>query len=201
MSKRLLTLLVVLLVAAVGLPAAAAAGGDGAMILADGKAVAKSPTGSYIVVMAADPLLADFEQDDLTSPAAQREARKLQREQEKALEKAGVAKGKKTNGYTNALNGFSAVLDYDEALALAAQPEVMMVLPDELRQPTTDNSPTFLGLTGPAGAWQTGYDGEGVVGVSHAPVVGFVDFDRYSALAIPAHGLLVLRDRLLGGSL
>ena len=168
MSKRLLMLLVVLLVAAVGLPAAAAAGSGAAGGLADGKAVAQSPTGSYVVVMAADPLLADFDQDDLTSPAARQEARKLQRDHDKALEKAGVARGKKTNDYTNALNGFSAVLDYDQALALAGQPEVMMVLPDELRQPTTDNSPTFLGLTGPAGAWQTGYDGEGVV-------VGIID--------------------------
>ncbi|MGD9092200.1 MAG: S8 family serine peptidase [Anaerolineales bacterium] len=37
-----------------------------------------------------------------------------------------------------------------------------------MRYPDTDSAPGFLGLTGPAGAWQTGFDGEGVV-------VGIID--------------------------
>jgi len=45
---------------------------------------------------------------------------------------------------------------------------VALVLKDELRQKTTDNSPTFLGLTAPGGAWLKGYNGEGVV-------VGIID--------------------------
>ena len=38
------------------------------------KTVVESTTGSYIVVMEADPLIADFEPEDLNTPAAQADA-------------------------------------------------------------------------------------------------------------------------------
>ena len=43
-------------------------------------------------------------------------------------------------------------------------------MPDELLQLTTDNSPDFLGLTAPGGAYEKALTGEGVVvGVGAAP--------------------------------
>ena len=63
---------------------------------------------------------------------------------EKALAKAGVDADSLGYSYTNAINGFSAQLSYEEALALAGLDEVAMVLPDELLQPTTDSSGDFL---------------------------------------------------------
>ncbi len=130
--------------------------------------VEKSTTGSYIVVMTADPLLADFDQDELDSNAATKKANGLAKGHDKALEDAGVSTDAKINEYVNALNGFSAVLSYEDALALAADKNVAMVLPDEMQQADTDAVPGFIGLSGPASPWQTGYDGEGVV-------VGIID--------------------------
>lgn len=130
--------------------------------------VTESAYGSYVVVMAADPLIAEYGQDGLGSNAAQKEAQGLKKGQEKALEKAGASANDMVHSYVNAVNGFSAMLSYEQAKNLALQPEVAFVVPDELLQTTTDSSPEFLGLTDPAGPWQTGYDGEGVV-------VGIID--------------------------
>ncbi len=164
MSRRLLILLSVLALAiGVLTPVAAGAADPSADLAGLPKSVEKSPTGSYIVVMTVDPLLASFDQDDLNSRAAQSKAKGLRRGHDKVLGNAGVDADVKVNEYVNAVNGFSAIMSYSDALALAAQPEVALVAPDELRQPTTDNSPSYLGLTDPAGSWQTGYDGEGVL--------------------------------------
>jgi subtilisin family serine protease len=80
-----------------------------------------------------------------------------------SLAKAGADVEAKVHDYTVALNGYSAFLTEDQVSAIEAQKDVVLVLKDELRQRTTDSSPDFLGLTAPAGPWQTGYDGEGVV--------------------------------------
>ena len=125
--------------------------------------VAESRSGSYIVVMAADPLLAHFDQNELGSPSAEKKGEALTEDQDEALDSAGASADDKINEYTNALNGFSAVLTHDEAVALATQKSVSLVLPDEMQQADTDSSPEFLGLTVRQGAWRTGYDGEGVV--------------------------------------
>ena len=61
------------------------------------------------------------------------------------------------------MNGFSAVLDYDQALTVAADPNVVLVMPDEMRHVHTDSSPGFLGLDQPGGAWASGVTGDGVV--------------------------------------
>ena len=103
--------------------------------------VEKSTTGSYIVVMTADPLLADFDQDELDSNAATKKANGLAKGHDKALEDAGVSTDAKINEYVNALNGFSAVLSYEDALALAADKNVAMVLPDVMQPADTDSSP------------------------------------------------------------
>ncbi|MEA2002097.1 MAG: S8 family serine peptidase [Actinomycetota bacterium] len=159
----MLTLLAVLAIAIGVLSPVSAGAASPTVDLGGDKTVVESQTGSYIVVMEADPLIVEFGQDGLTSKAAEKKAKGLAKGHDKALTDAGLSASDKVQGYTNALNGFSAFLSFEEAQAVANQPEVAMVLPDELMQADTDSSPTFLGLTDPAGVWQTGYDGEGVV--------------------------------------
>jgi subtilisin family serine protease len=113
--------------------------------------------------MVADPLVVDFDQKDLNSKAAKNKANGLKKGHDKALNNAGVSMSAKVNDYTVALNGFSAVMSYDEAKAVAREDTVALVLPDEMRFRDTDASPAFLGLTDPAGPWSTGVDGEGIV--------------------------------------
>jgi len=171
MSRRLWILLSVLALAlAVVAPiGAAGAAQDGSAGLIDvDKVVEESPTGSYIVVMTADPLVVTEGSDNLDTSAARRQADELEESHDQALEDAGIAASDKVQDYTNAVNGFSAIVSHEEAEKLAALPEVALVLPDELRQIETDSSPDYLGLDGRHEAWQTGLDGSGVV-------VGIID--------------------------
>ena len=80
-----------------------------------------------------------------------------------ALKAVGVRESAKIHDYTIALNGFAAQLTEAQANALTKQPGVVRVRPDEMRYPTTDSSPVFLGLTDAAGPWDKDYTGEGVV--------------------------------------
>ena len=74
----------------------------------------------------------------------------------------------KVADYVNALNGFSALVSHAEAVRIAKDVNVAMVLPDELLQIHTDSSPEFIGLNGNGEAWTTGLTGAGVV-------VGIID--------------------------
>ncbi len=132
------------------------------------KDVVESETGSYIVVMEGDPVVVTVGQDALDTPAAEAIADDLEEAQDEVLEEIGADAGDKVNTYTNALNGFSAFLTYEEAQELAADPKVQLVLPDELHQATTDSSPDYLGLTRRGGAYDSGITGEDVV-------VGIID--------------------------
>ena len=138
---------------------------------------AKGKAESYIVVMKQDPVVA-YEGDEAGLPATKpgkggkvnpnsahvkKYQKHLEASHNASLKKAGVSPNAKINDYTVALNGYSALLTADQALEIERQSAVAMVVPDEMRQLTTDSSPEFMGLTGPAGAWQTGYDGEGVL--------------------------------------
>lgn len=138
--------------------------------------VVESETGSYIVVMKADPLVATVAVDDLGSPAAQAQGDALVETHDAVLTDAGVSTDAKVQDYTNAVNGFSAIIGYDQALEIAKDPKVALVLPDELRQLTSTDSAThdnggrsdddlgnFLGLTGRGRAWASGLTGEGVI--------------------------------------
>ena len=164
MSRRLLILfaLLALVVGALS-PAAAGAAQSDAADAASSKVVAESTTGSYIVVMAADPLVVTEGQDKLNTRAAKAKGKAMAKGHDKALKDADVGADAKVQSYTNALNGFSAVMSHQEATKVAALEGVAIVLPDEMRYLDTDSSPTFLGLTDPAGAWSTGVTGEGVV--------------------------------------
>lgn len=139
------------------------------------KSVVESETGSYIVVMVADPLVASIPADDLDSSAAQAQADALDASHDAVLSEEGISTDAKVQDYTNAVNGFSAFIDHDQAVQLANNPKVAVVLPDELRQLTSTDSGThddsrtvddlgnFLGLTGRGRAWASGLTGEGVV--------------------------------------
>ncbi|MFN2138441.1 MAG: S8 family serine peptidase, partial [Candidatus Promineifilaceae bacterium] len=105
---------------------------------------------------------------DAHSAAAKSYKSQLRKTQDAARERAGVSKSSVTHNYTVVLNGFSAMMTEKEAGAMRRQDGVMLVMKDQWRQPMTDSSPSFLGLTGPRGAWHIGYDGEGVL-------VGIID--------------------------
>jgi subtilisin family serine protease len=137
---------------------------------------------SYIVVMENLPLTAyegDIQGLPATKPAkgkkfnpnsqaAKKYKAHLEASQEKALSSAGVSKNNRTNSFTAALNGFSAILTESQRDQLARTKGVKKVIEDQWRQLDTDSSPAFLGLTEPASVWQTGITGEGVI-------VGIID--------------------------
>lgn len=125
--------------------------------------VAESTSGSYVVVMQADPLVADFAPEDLGTPKAEAEAAEIVASHEEVLEEVGAEATDLVQSYTNAVNGFSALISHDEAEKLAAQKSVKLVQPDELRHLQTDSSGQFMGLTGKGRAWASGVTGEGVV--------------------------------------
>jgi len=102
------------------------------------------------------------------SSAVKNYQKHLDKERSEAQAKAGVAQSQVVSTYDFALSGFSALLTADEASRLRNQKGVMAVIRDELRQLHTDTSGDFLGLTDAGGAYETGYDGEGVV-------VGIID--------------------------
>ncbi len=149
----------------------------GSLLFVASLEAASSNVSSYIIVMELDPLIAydgNIDGLDATQPAeGQRvnvnsnSARQYQRYLEKthatSLEAAGASSNQQVNTYTVALNGYSALLTEDQAREIEAQPGVRMVMEDEMRQVQTDSSPDFLGLSGPRGAWNHGFTGEGVV--------------------------------------
>jgi subtilisin family serine protease len=55
--------------------------------------------------------------------------------------------------FGTAFNGFAAKLTAAEVQKLAANPNVVAITPDERRKLNTSNTPNFLGLSGPGGAW------------------------------------------------
>lgn len=127
------------------------------------KDVIESDTGSYIVVMEAEPVVVTVGQDNLDTTTAAAIADDLEDEQDEVLEDIGADPDDKVNTYTNSLNGFSAFLSHDEAEALAANPKVAVVVPDELLQADTNDSGDYLGLSKKGAAWQSGLTGEDVV--------------------------------------
>jgi subtilisin family serine protease len=163
--------------------------GTAAVVLAGAAAPAGSvpaqrgvPTGAqeagrYVVLMSADPAAAydgGLAGLPATSPRAgarlrrhaapvRRYATFLRAQQARALRGAGVERGDVSVRYSYALNGFAAELSGAEAEALSRQPRVAAVMRDRMRQPQTDNTPAFLGLSDPGGPWESGFLGEDVV--------------------------------------
>ena len=129
----------------------------------DQKDVDVSTTGSYIVVLEEQPLAAEIDPEDLDSPGAKARAEELAADHDQVLVDAGLELDSKVQDFTNAVNGFAATMSHAEALAVAGQKNVKLVIPDELHQLTTNSSRDFLGLTGKGGAYNSGFDGTGVV--------------------------------------
>jgi subtilisin family serine protease len=148
-----------------------------AMLLAAPAGAAQGGKDVYIVIMKAKPAVAyaggvkDFRATrpapgkniNADSARVNRYEKYLKTRHNRALRGVGVVPGKKIHDYTIALNGFAVPLTKAQAAAIARQPGVVMVLRDQMRYKTTDNSPTFLGLNSLAGPWAAGYTGEGVV--------------------------------------
>lgn len=142
-----------------------------------GKQVQKGEYNSYIVVMELDPAIAykgDIKKYPATKPGkgkkinpnsahVKKYAQFLNKSHDDTLTAAGLSVGAKLHDYTIALNGFAAQMTHEQANKIAGMKGIRRVVPDVLRQKTTENSPTFLTLDGPAGPWATGFDGEGVV--------------------------------------
>jgi subtilisin family serine protease len=140
-------------------------------------AIPKSENGVYVVIMRDAPAItyvggsADLgatkpqrgEKLSIKSPEVQAYANSLVEMQNATLQSVGGSQADLFYNYTMALNGFAAKLTPAQVAALQSNPNVLMVLPDVMRYPTTDSTPRFLGLTGKHGAWESGYDGEGIV--------------------------------------
>ena len=167
MNRKLFNLLIIL-VLSFSLTAAA---------FAQSPAASDSATGSYIVLMKQDPVVA-YEGDQAGFKATKpgkggkvnpnsAHVKKYQNHLEAAhnasLSKAGADVDAKVHDYTVALNGYSAFLTEDEVKNIEAQSDVVMVLPDVMRYPTTNDSPDYLGLTVNGGAYDSGITGEGVI--------------------------------------
>lgn len=171
---------------------------------------------SYIVIMAADPLVRSEGADNLSTPKAKARGAELRASHDKALRGAGLSPSDKINEYTVALNGFSALLTPAEVTSVEKQQGVAFALKDQLRQKTTDSSPQFMGLTGPSSAWSTGVTGEGVVvgiidsGIwpehpsfadnGYAPLPGYAGLpcEFGNTAANPADAPFTCNDKLLG---
>jgi subtilisin family serine protease len=134
----------------------------------------------YIVMMRDDPAVAyegDISGFKATKPAKGKkinpnsaQVRKyvsyLNSTHDKALSAVGA--GNKIYDYSYALNGFAAVLTTAQVEALRARDDVVRVWQDEIRHPTTNSTPDYLGLTGPGGVWSLEGKGEDII-------VGIVD--------------------------
>ncbi|ROS00154.1 subtilisin family serine protease [Sinobacterium caligoides] len=143
--------------------------------------VTKSPHGSYIVIMKLKPAISydgNISGYKATKPtanqrfstksnAAQSYKNKLRKDHDEVLATYGL-KDKKVHDYSNAINGFSARMSYEQAKSIALNKKVAMVLPDTLHQTMTDNSPSFLGLNSRRGPWAKDINGEDVI-------VGIID--------------------------
>ena len=167
-SRKLRRLLILVTAAITMLASSLPAIGTENSTTADAAEVAVSESGSYVVIMEADPLIASFEASELDTRRAKNAKATLVANQNSSLASVGLSKAEKVNEYTVALNGYSAIISHEDAVNISMQKGVAMVVPDELRQLTTDNSGSFLGLNGDAGPWANGLDGEGVV-------VGIID--------------------------
>lgn len=168
MSRRLavwvaLALVVAPTVGVWGEPAAAAASGQS----------------SYIVLMKIAPLVRSISTRSLDTAAARSRRAELHRAQAGVVAATGLPASAVTTTFTNALNGFAVRATATQARALAARPDVALVLPDELRHPAVADAKDwpisisvtrgngnqlydFLGLTGRSESWQSGINGSGV---------------------------------------
>lgn len=135
------------------------------------------PKNIYIVVMRDLPVAANAS----TKPAKGRRLNKqdaavvryadsLKTRHDAVLGSVGGAR--KIYSYAYALNGFAAELNRNQVAKLRSDPNVVAVVPNEIRKMDTLTTPTFLGLDAPNGAWdQAG----GASTAGDGVIVGIVD--------------------------
>jgi subtilisin family serine protease len=165
MRRRIYAVFMVLAVFAALLTGGGAAGASEIEVADTGgeKVIGESDTGSYIVVLEDEPVVAELGPESLGTPQADAMSDQLEDSHDDVVSAAGVTVEEDLQHFTIALNGFSAAMSHDEALQVAAQSKVSLVIPDELHQIDTDSSREFLGLTRKGGAHKTGVTGKGVV--------------------------------------
>ena len=109
---------------------------------------------------------------DRGQPDVARYAQFLDARHAQALAAAGAAPEARFYDYRYSFNGFAADLTPTQAARLRARSDVVSVTQDQLSHVQTDNTPAFLGLSGPGGLWsQAG--GQGAAGEN--VIVGVVD--------------------------
>lgn len=117
---------------------------------------------------------AEGEQFDADSRAARRYDDRLEQLQDEVLADVGVPESDVSADFTTVTNGFTVELTGAEATEFAKNPDVLSVTEDELLQPTTNESPDFLELTGEDGLWSE-LGGVGTDGAGSGTVIGVVD--------------------------
>lgn len=106
---------------------------------------------------------------DAKNPEVKKYSGHLTAKQNQVAKSQGV---KVKRQFTAAINGFSATLSADQALALAKDPAVRSITADTENAPDY-SSTDYLGLSGKKGAWNTTFGG--VKGAGKGVVVGIID--------------------------
>ena len=163
-------------------PATAVDGDD--LQIARGHDKPRHGNGIYIVRMADPPAVAydgtfagyratrpgKGRKIDVTDRDVARYADHLEGKHNDAVASVG---GRKVYSYKYSFNGFAAALTADQAKALASQPGVLSVGPDEIRKRDTFSTPQFLGLNAAGSGLWNQLGGQGSAGEDM--VVGIVD--------------------------
>ena len=130
----------------------------------DGPAPSAEAENRYVVIMEEEPLVTQFGVDAVGGAGAASAAQGMTSSHESVVAGAGLGADAIETSLTHALNGFVVDLTDSQLDRVKSQDGVLMVLEDFLRQPQTDSSPQFLGLTrSDGGAWASGVVGEGVI--------------------------------------
>jgi subtilisin family serine protease len=141
-------------------------------------------SGVYLVRLAADPAVAyeggvrglaatkpaAGKKIDPTSGAVRRYTAHLTARHDQVLQ--AVPGATKIADYVYSYNGFAAVMSAAQADVVRQIEDVQAVVKDELRQPTTDRTPDFLGLRGSGGLWD---DVGGVGQAGEDIIIGVID--------------------------
>lgn len=144
---------------------------DGAYVVVMDDAPVAAYTGGVTGYAATRP--AAGEKFDPTTADANRYRGLLKKEQERVIAAIGVEARQR---FTDTVSGFAATLTATQAEALAKQPGVLGVAPDELMQPDTAVSPDVLGLSGEDGVWERLGGVENLRnGAGSGVVVGIID--------------------------
>ncbi|GAA1026705.1 hypothetical protein GCM10009557_05380 [Virgisporangium ochraceum] len=97
----------------------------------------------------------------------------LQKQRSETLSRAGIDEGKKVADYGVTFNGFAAALTPEDLRKLDALPSVARIFKNRIHTVQTNNTPRFLGLSGPNGVWNQFGGGQARAG--EGQIVGVID--------------------------